>query len=72
MTFPLWPPIASAHAGEVDLLLVLLLILVTLLSAPVFVLLIVFAVRYRRGAKVDRSDRPYGSSSCSGRRSPSR
>ena len=61
MTFPLWPPIASAHAGEVDLLLVLLLVLVTLLSAPVFVLLIVFAVRYRRGAKADRSDRPYGS-----------
>jgi cytochrome c oxidase subunit II len=58
MTFPLWPPIASAYAGEVDLLLVLLLILVTLLSAPVFVLLIVFAVRYRRGAKVDRSHRP--------------
>jgi cytochrome c oxidase subunit II len=57
MTFPLWPPIASTYAGEIDLLLVLLLILVTLLSAPVFVLLVVFAVRYRRGAKVERRHR---------------
>jgi cytochrome c oxidase subunit 2 len=58
MTFPLWPAIASAYAGEVDLLLVLLLILVILLSAPVFVLLVVFAIRYRRGADVNRTHRP--------------
>jgi len=54
MTMPLWPPIASALAGQVDLLLAGLLALVSLLTIPVFVLLLVFAIRYRRGSSADR------------------
>ena len=50
----LWPGQASAHAGDVDLLFVAFSLLVTLLSAPVFILLAVFAVRYRRGREIDR------------------
>ena len=57
MTFPLWPATASGYAGQIDLLLVLMLLLVSALSLPVFVLLVVFAARYREGAEVDRSGR---------------
>ena len=57
MSFPLWPPLASAHAGEIDLLFIALMALVFLLAAPVFVLLIVFAIRYRQGCAVDRTER---------------
>jgi cytochrome c oxidase subunit 2 len=58
MNFPIWPPIISEYGAEVDLLLAFILAIITLLSVPVFVLLIVFAARYRRGAKVDRSHQP--------------
>lgn len=54
---PLWPPIASAFAGKVDLLLAGLLILVSLLTIPVFVLLLVFAIRYRQGSSASRQHR---------------
>lgn len=57
MTFPLWPPLISAYAGQVDLLLAFVLALVTLLSVPVFVLLIYFAIRYRRGSSAHRLPR---------------
>lgn len=50
----LWPGQASAYAGRVDLLFVSFSVLVFLLSAPVFLLLAVFAVRYRRGRDTDR------------------
>lgn len=51
----LWPPAASAYAAKVDLLIGSFGLLVTLLSAPVFVLILVFAIRYRRGRRADRS-----------------
>ncbi len=50
----LWPVRASVHAGQVDLLLGSFGALVWLLSVPVFVLMLVFAIRYRRGRDVDR------------------
>lgn len=60
MTFPLWPPIISAYAGQVDLLLAFVLTVVTLLSVPVFVLLLYFAIRYRRGSPAHRLPRRSG------------
>ncbi|WEX10570.1 cytochrome c oxidase subunit II [Chelativorans sp. AA-79] len=50
----LWPAEASAHSGNVDLLVMGISALSLLLSAPVFVLLVVFAVKYRRGKDADR------------------
>jgi cytochrome c oxidase subunit II len=50
----LWPPEASAYANQVDLLLAGFTVLIVLLSAPVFVLIVVFAVKYRRGRPADR------------------
>ena len=50
----LWPGQASAYAADVDLLFVAFSLLVALLSAPVFILLFVFAVRYRRGRDIER------------------
>ncbi|MBZ6075705.1 cytochrome c oxidase subunit II [Microvirga puerhi] len=51
---PLWPDQASAHASAVDILLYGFTGLIFALSVPVFILIIVFAVRYRRGRKVNR------------------
>ncbi|PEQ13647.1 cytochrome c oxidase subunit II [Novosphingobium sp. PC22D] len=53
----LWPPMASEYAGRVDLLIASFGALVALLSAPVFILMAFFAVRYRRGRRADRSHR---------------
>ncbi len=50
-----WIGEASAHAAEIDRLALALGALVVLLSAPVFVLLVVFAVKYRRGKAADRA-----------------
>jgi cytochrome c oxidase subunit II len=50
----LFPPEASAYADQVDLLLGAFTVLVVALSAPVFILMAVFAVKYRRGREVDR------------------
>ncbi|WP_343715547.1 cytochrome c oxidase subunit II [Inquilinus sp.] len=52
---PLWPDAASAHAGQVDLLVIAFTVLMVALTAPVFILIVVFAVRYRRGKAADRS-----------------
>lgn len=52
--FRLWPVEASAHSGTVDLLIAGISALSLLLSAPVFILIIVFAVKYRRGKPADR------------------
>lgn len=53
--FHLTPPAASAYAGEIDRLIASFSVLVVLLSAPVFVLMAIWAVRYRRGRRADRS-----------------
>jgi cytochrome c oxidase subunit 2 len=50
----LWPGRASAYGTHVDMLLGGFTLLIVLLSAPVFILMIVFAVRYRRGRPADR------------------
>jgi cytochrome c oxidase subunit 2 len=47
-TFPLWPVRASTTAGSVDALFIFLLILSALMSAAIFSMMVVFAVRYRR------------------------
>jgi cytochrome c oxidase subunit 2 len=57
---PIWPPIASAFAGKVDMLLAGLLAMVSLLTIPVFVLLLVFTIRYRQGSPASRERRRSG------------
>jgi cytochrome c oxidase subunit 2 len=49
------PEQASAYGGAVDTLFIAFAALVVLLSAPVFILMLVFAVKYRRGRTVDRT-----------------
>ena len=56
--FRVWPAEASQHAVRVDELFVAFAALIFALSAPVFVLLAVFSVRYRRGRAADRSHAP--------------
>jgi len=51
----LWPDQASAYAREVDWLIGSFGVLVTLLAAPVFVLMLLFMLRYRKGRRADRS-----------------
>ena len=55
--FPLWPAQASGYAAEVDHLTIAIFVLVVLLSAPVFVLILAFAVKYRRGRAANRAHR---------------
>ena len=51
---PFWPDQASAYSGEIDRLSLAFTVLIVLLSAPVFFLMIGFAVKYRRGRTADR------------------
>ncbi|HLG48660.1 MAG TPA: cytochrome c oxidase subunit II [Reyranella sp.] len=51
---PFWPHQASAYSGELDRLAIAFTVLVVLLSAPVFFLMVVFAVKYRRGRAANR------------------
>ncbi len=53
----LWPARASAYGGQVDLMIVGLTVLIVLLSAPVFILIAVFALKYRRGRPANRKHR---------------
>ena len=55
MNFPFLPERASTFSNQIDALGFLLTALTIFFSALVFSLLIFFAVRYRRGNKVDRS-----------------
>jgi cytochrome c oxidase subunit 2 len=55
------PVEASAHAGQVDLLIWTLAILVGLLALPVFVLSAIYLVRFRYGREADRSKARSGS-----------
>ena len=47
-TFPLWPARASTTAGSVDALFIFLVALSALMSAAIFTMIVVFAIRYRR------------------------
>jgi cytochrome c oxidase subunit 2 len=49
-----WATEASQHAASVDLLVAGFTVLIALLSLPVFILTIVFAVKYRRGKTANR------------------
>lgn len=53
-----WLGEASSHAAAVDRLFVSMTVLVLLLSAPVFILTLAFAVKYRRGRPADRRPAP--------------
>ncbi len=46
--FPLWPTRASTGAGGVDALYIFLVLLSAMMSATIFIMIVVFAVRYRR------------------------
>jgi cytochrome c oxidase subunit 2 len=61
MTMNLWPVAASHHAREVDLLIGSFGTLVALLSAPVFILMALYMIRYRKGRRADRSQPESGS-----------
>jgi len=50
----LLPPQASAHAGKLDLLFGSFGAMVALLTLPVFVLMVIFAIRYRTTNEVNR------------------
>ncbi len=52
-----WATEASAHAASVDLLALGFMALVALLSAPVFIVMTAFAIKYRRGKPADRAHR---------------
>jgi cytochrome c oxidase subunit 2 len=51
---PFWPVQASAYSAELDRLVLAFTVLIVLLSAPVFFLMIGFAVKYRRGRTANR------------------
>jgi cytochrome c oxidase subunit 2 len=53
-----WLSEASGHAAAVDRLFASVTVLVLLLSAPVFILTLTFAVKYRRGRPADRRPAP--------------
>jgi cytochrome c oxidase subunit II len=59
--FPLFPDQASTHAWNVDALSFFEFAVSAFFTALIFVLIVSFAVRYRRGSKVDRSHPPHGS-----------
>lgn len=55
MNYPFAPPSASNFSGEYDLLFYALVLLTTFFTALVGVLVLVFAIRYRQGTKVNRA-----------------
>ena len=56
--FPLLPEQASTVAPKVDLLFWALVLLSAAFAVPIAVLIVYFAVKYRAGARVDRSGAP--------------
>src|SRR5687767_746566 len=54
--FPLFPEQASTIAGKVDILFWVLVLLSAAFAVPIAFLIVYFAVKYRRGAVVDRSN----------------
>src|SRR6185312_14894201 len=51
---PFWPERASVYAGHIDLLMWAFTGVVALLAGPVFLLILWFAIKYRRGQAADR------------------
>jgi cytochrome c oxidase subunit 2 len=56
-TSQLWPPAASAMAGEIDEIFAVWCAVLFLLVAPVFAFMTYCAIRYRAGRNVDRGHR---------------
>ncbi|HJV26913.1 MAG TPA: cytochrome c oxidase subunit II [Aromatoleum sp.] len=56
--FELLPPAASTMAGRVDTIFLTLSALCGFVALAIAVLIVVFAIRYREGASVDRSNPP--------------
>jgi cytochrome c oxidase subunit 2 len=56
LNFPIWPEQASTYAVDVDNIAFVLIGLTLFFTIGVSVVLVVFAIYYRRGAKVDRSN----------------
>ncbi|MGZ3338099.1 MAG: cytochrome c oxidase subunit II [Isosphaeraceae bacterium] len=56
--FPLFPEQASTNASRVDALALFELGIVLFFTALICIMILTFAVRYRRGSKVDRSNPP--------------
>ncbi|WP_120995032.1 cytochrome c oxidase subunit II [Stutzerimonas urumqiensis] len=57
----LWPQAASDHAHAIDWLIWSFTGMMAIFVVPVFVLTILFAIRYRKGTRVSRDHRPRGS-----------
>ncbi|HEX8989790.1 MAG TPA: cytochrome c oxidase subunit II [Rhodocyclaceae bacterium] len=60
MNLHLLPPAASTMAGRVDLVFLFLFLSTGIVAGGVALLIVAFAIRYRRGAKVDRHNPPAG------------
>jgi cytochrome c oxidase subunit 2 len=58
MNFALLPYEDSNYAGQVDAIFVSLLVLCSLITVAVFIVIIFFSIKYRKGSKADRSHRP--------------
>lgn len=56
--FPLFPPDASAHARQVDLLAIVLTLLALFFATAIAVAIGAFVYRFRKGHAVDRSNPP--------------
>ena len=52
---PFWQPGVSSYGGDIDLLFIGLLAISLGVALLLFLLLLVFAIRYRAGSKADRS-----------------
>ena len=52
---PFWQPGVSSYGGDIDLLFIGLLAISLVVALLLFILLLVFAIRYRAGSKADRS-----------------
>jgi cytochrome c oxidase subunit II len=52
---PFWQPGVSSYGGDIDLLFIGLLAISLAVALLLFILLLVFAIRYRAGSKADRS-----------------
>ena len=61
--FPLFPDQASSNAWHVDALSFFEFAIAAFFTTLIFILIVSFAVRYRRGSKVDRSNPPLTSKS---------
>lgn len=56
-----WPDHISDHAVGVDNVLIAFTIVMVLFTAPVFIAMTWFAIRYRKGSRASRAGRPRGS-----------